>query len=138
MSKPILKWAGGKSQLINQLERFLPKQFNSKIIKKYAEPFFGGGALFFYLQDKYKIEEAYISDTNKDLILLYRLVKENLDELLKHLNTENVDGVICGHSHQPIIKKINDKDYLNTGDWIDNCSYILETNDGEFKLNKWQ
>jgi len=85
MSKPILKWAGGKTQLIKKIEEFLPEEIKNKKIKKYAEPFIGGGALFFYLQDKYKINETYISDTNKDLILLYRAVKENLNELLKHL-----------------------------------------------------
>ena len=85
MSKPILKWAGAKTQLINKIEKFLPEEIKTRKLKKYAEPFVGGGALFFYLQDKYKIEETYISDTNKDLILLYRAVKENLNELLKHL-----------------------------------------------------
>jgi|TARA_B110000196_G_scaffold142590_1_gene123314 DNA adenine methylase len=85
MSKPILKWAGGKTQLIKQIEEFLPEEIKTKKLKKYAEPFIGGGALFFYLQDKYKIDETYISDTNKDLILLYKTVKENLNELLKQL-----------------------------------------------------
>tara|TARA_B100000427_G_scaffold205335_2_gene170912 strand:- start:20266 stop:20976 length:711 start_codon:yes stop_codon:yes gene_type:complete len=72
--------------------------------------------------------------SKKTLSLIFKYEKT----LLKYLNKEKVDGVICGHSHQPIIKKINNKDYLNTGDWIDNCSYILETDDGEFKLHKWQ
>ena len=85
MSKPILKWAGGKTQLIKKIEDFLPKEIKTKKLKKYAEPFIGGGALFFYLQDKYKIDETYISDTNEDLILLYKIVKENLNELLKQL-----------------------------------------------------
>ena len=71
MSKPILKWAGGKTQLLNQIENFLPKAFTDKVVQRYAVPFVGGGALFFYLQDKFKIKETYISDTNKDLILLY-------------------------------------------------------------------
>ena len=51
MSKPILKWAGGKTQLINKIEDFLPDEIKTKKLKKYAEPFIGGGALFFYLQD---------------------------------------------------------------------------------------
>ena len=85
MSKPILKWAGGKTQLIKKIEEFLPKEVKTKKLKKYAEPFIGGGSLFFYLQDKYKIDKTYISDTNKDLILLYKIVKENLNELLKQL-----------------------------------------------------
>jgi DNA adenine methylase len=86
MSKPVLKWAGGKTQLLNQIENFLPKAFTDKVVQRYAEPFVGGGALFFYLQDKFKIKETYISDTNKDLILLYRIVKEDLEKLLKQLS----------------------------------------------------
>tara|TARA_Y100001968_G_scaffold309591_1_gene329560 strand:- start:1264 stop:1974 length:711 start_codon:yes stop_codon:yes gene_type:complete len=62
---------------------------------------------------------------------------QNEKKLLAYLENQQVDGVICGHSHQPMIKKIKNKDYLNSGDWIDNCSYIIETYNGEFKLEKW-
>ncbi|MEO0969676.1 MAG: DNA adenine methylase, partial [Cyanobacteria bacterium J06639_18] len=55
--KPFLKWAGGKTQLIDQISHFLPKQLNEGSIKKYVEPFIGGGALFFWVAHKYKIEQ---------------------------------------------------------------------------------
>ncbi len=64
-------------------------------------------------------------------------VFQNEKKLINYLKKSNVDGVICGHSHQPIIKQLNNKDYLNSGDWIDNCTYIIETREGEFKLEKW-
>ena len=54
-----VKWAGGKGHLINQIEQYLPKK-----IDKYFEPFIGGGALFFYIMQKYKPKFAFISDIN--------------------------------------------------------------------------
>ncbi|ODS32954.1 MAG: Modification methylase DpnIIA [Candidatus Scalindua rubra] len=54
--KPFLKWAGGKSQLLPELVKYIPKNYNN-----YIEPFVGGGALFFYLYS----EKAIISDLNE-------------------------------------------------------------------------
>ncbi len=54
-AKPLLKWAGGKSQLLNEIHPLIPKKFG-----KYIEPFFGGGALYFSL----KPEHAVIADLN--------------------------------------------------------------------------
>ena len=82
--QPVLKWAGGKRQLLPQLEKFFPK----KNITSYYEPFIGGGAVLFHLQPK----KAVINDYNEDLINLYRCIKENLDELiekLKYYETKN-------------------------------------------------
>lgn len=58
--------------------------------------------------------------------------------LHRHLKVNNFDGVICGHSHQPKISKINSKDYLNSGDWIDNCTFLIETEFGDFELLRWE
>ena len=58
-------------------------------------------------------------------------------KLLSYLDEKKVDGVICGHSHQPKITTLNKKDYLNSGDWIDNCSYIIEDHKGNFELFSW-
>jgi len=77
---PFLKWAGGKSQLLQQFERYVPSRFN-----KYIEPFLGGGALFFSLASEGKIKEAILLDSNKELIDCYRVIKRNLNELVKHL-----------------------------------------------------
>lgn len=57
--------------------------------------------------------------------------------LYRYLKKHNYDGVICGHSHQPGISKLKSKDYLNSGDWIDNCTFLMETSSGEFKLHRW-
>ena len=69
----------------------------------------------------------------KILSLLFRYDRK----LISYLKDKAVHGVICGHSHQPIIKTIKNFDYLNSGDWVHHCSYILETESGEFQLNYW-
>ena len=73
---PILKWAGGKKQLLPEIEKFLPDK-----ISTYYEPFLGGASVLFFIQPKI----AYINDYNSDLINVYDCVKNNLDELLESL-----------------------------------------------------
>lgn len=73
---PIVKWVGGKRQLMFELLKNMPKTYN-----RYFEPFIGGGALFFELQP----ENAYISDMNEELINLYLVVRYNVEELIKDL-----------------------------------------------------
>ena len=85
-AKPFLKWAGGKSQLIQEIERILPAKYKiSKKIPVYIEPFIGGGALYFYLQSAYEIGKSYIADINPDLILTYLVVQKDVDVLIQKL-----------------------------------------------------
>lgn len=72
-AKPVLKWAGGKTQMLNILIESMPKKFN-----KYIEPFIGGGALFFELAP----ENAIISDSNPELINMYKIIAEDVEELI--------------------------------------------------------
>lgn len=78
-TKPLLKWAGGKRQLLPVLIKKLPKYYNN-----YFEPFLGGGALLFELQPS----NAYLNDLNKELINMYEIVRDKpqllLDELKIH------------------------------------------------------
>ena len=74
--KPILKWAGGKTQMLNDLLPKVPSSYG-----KYIEPFFGGGAMFFALQPK----NAIIADSNPELINMYREVAANIDEVIRYL-----------------------------------------------------
>lgn len=78
--RPFVKWAGGKRQLISEISRHIPFDFDS-----YFEPFVGGGALFFYLISKYPKLKCYISDLNYDLILTYLVVRDNVNELISSL-----------------------------------------------------
>lgn len=78
---PIVKWVGGKRQLMFELIKNLPKSYN-----RYFEPFIGGGALFFELQP----ENAYISDMNEELINLYSVVRDNVYKLIEDLGKHEV------------------------------------------------
>lgn len=83
--KPFVKWVGGKSQLVEQIEKLLPTD-GEKVLTKYAEPMVGGGALFFSILSKYDFEELYISDINAELINAYQAVKNDVDNLIAKLN----------------------------------------------------
>ena len=78
---PIVKWVGGKRQLMFELLKNLPKTYN-----RYFEPFIGGGALFFELQPS----NAYISDMNEELINLYNVVKNDVYELIEELKKHEI------------------------------------------------
>lgn len=87
-AKPFLKWAGGKKQIKTCIEEYLPQHIRSNgKIMNYCEPFLGGGAIFFHLISEYKIEHAYLSNINKDLILTYEVVKREPEELISTLHT---------------------------------------------------
>lgn len=84
--KPFVKWAGGKGNLIPQLENFYPFELNNTIIKKYVEPFVGGGAVLINILQKYDIKEAYAFDINIDLINCYNVIKMDVENLIKELD----------------------------------------------------
>lgn len=80
---PIVKWVGGKRQLLDEITPLVPKRITS-----YCEPFMGGGAVLFSLQPK----KAIVNDLNSDLITLYEVVRDDVETLIeflkKHENTE--------------------------------------------------
>ena len=89
--KPFLKWAGGKGQLLKEIEKYYP--FEDGNITKYAEPFAGGGAVLFDVLSKYDLKEIYISDINAELINTYRIIRDSIDaliEILLHLQKDFV------------------------------------------------
>lgn len=74
---PVVKWVGGKRQLLPQILPLIPKRMTA-----YCEPFLGGGAVLFALQPK----RALVNDLNQDLITVYRVIKEDADALIEHLS----------------------------------------------------
>ncbi len=85
-AKPFIKWVGGKSQLIEQLEAKLPADFDNWENVTYIEPFVGGGAMLFYmLQMHPNIKSAIINDINEDLTTCYTVVKQSPDALVESL-----------------------------------------------------
>ncbi len=86
-AKPFLKWAGGKGQLLGHFSDLYPKELKSGKIKNYYEPFLGGGAVFFDIIQKFKIEKAWLYDINPELILTYKVIQKDVDTLLDFLST---------------------------------------------------
>jgi DNA adenine methylase len=95
-AKPFIKWVGGKSQLLEQFEGFFPHELKKGQLKRYVEPFLGGGAVYFAISGKYKIKSAYLSDLNQDLILTYSIVQQKPVVLLDFLKQfqEEYDSTI--------------------------------------------
>ncbi len=81
--RPLLKWAGGKRQIVRHLISKLPEKFSV-----YYEPFFGAGALFLELYNRGLIKKAVISDLNKELIALYTIVRDRCSGIIEEL--ENI------------------------------------------------
>ena len=82
VAKPFLKWAGGKTQLLSDIDKRINKLSG---FDKYAEPFVGGGAVLFHVLANYPIKKAYISDINKDLINTYIVIQNYVEKLIKTL-----------------------------------------------------
>jgi DNA adenine methylase len=85
-AKPFLKWAGGKGQLLLQLDELLAHELNQKEFT-YIEPFVGGGAMLFHMLQKFpNICKVVINDINSYLITAYRAIKNHPDELIDNLS----------------------------------------------------
>lgn len=82
--KPFVKWVGGKSHLVEEIEKFLPVD-DERALTKYCEPMVGGGALLFDILSKFDFEQIYISDTNVELINAYNAIQKDVDALIKRL-----------------------------------------------------
>ncbi|MCK4667835.1 Dam family site-specific DNA-(adenine-N6)-methyltransferase [Candidatus Dependentiae bacterium] len=148
--KPFLKWAGGKTQLLPELEKRLPEHIKQKkVIDCYIEPFVGGGAFFFYLYNNYQIKKAVLIDNNPEIITGYTVIKRNPEELIKKLKTiqrkylnsdtnqraEYFYKLRNRFNHQ--LKKFDFKKFNNN--WITRASILIFLNktcfNGLFRLN---
>lgn len=90
IAKPFVKWAGGKSQLIPEIDEQIKALTNGNFT--YIEPFVGGGAVLFWLLENYpKIEKAVINDINSDLITTYKTIKSNVSKLIKILSNWEIE-----------------------------------------------
>ena len=89
-ARPFLKWAGGKRQLLPELRRFYPRAFGT-----YFEPFLGSGAVFFDLYASGLLEDrpAILTDTNPDVVGCYLAVRNDVDQVIGHL-----DALAAGHA----------------------------------------
>ena len=141
-AKPFLKLAGGKGQLLSQLSEHLPERI-SKEPFTYIEPFVGGGAMLFYmLQHFSNIRKAVINDVNEDLILTYRIIKDDVETLI--VNLERLEKEYLTITDQDkrsqLFYEVREKYNQHIGDCIERASQLLFLNktcfNGLFRVNK--
>lgn len=87
-ARPFIKWVGGKTQLLDEVRKSLPRDFAMNQHITYVEPFVGGGAVLFWILQAYpNIERAVINDINPELICTYRVIKNNVEDLITELSS---------------------------------------------------
>lgn len=85
-AKPFVKWVGGKTQLLEDIESIFPQDLLQRESVTYVEPFVGGGAVLFWILQRYpNITKAVINDVNSKLVLTYRVIRDNVEELVLEL-----------------------------------------------------
>lgn len=88
LAKPFLKWAGGKGQLLAEIDRRLPGGLKAGEIDTYVEPFVGGGAVFFHIAQEYpEIKRHFLFDINQDLVNCFNEIKTNVETLIDELHS---------------------------------------------------
>ncbi len=141
--KPFLKWAGGKSQLLPEIEKYYPFQKNN--ITKYAEPFVGGGAVLFDVLNKYNLQEIYIGDTNAELINTYKVVRDSVEELISFLLTLQDNYIPMSPTERKTFylskrEKFNFLKMNDTGENIEKAALMIFLNrtcfNGLYRVNK--
>jgi len=150
-AKPFLKWAGGKSQLIPELSSRLPKDIlNTGIIDSYIEPFVGGGAFFFYLKSRFQINNSYLFDINRELIVGYKVIQNDPKELINHLKILEIEYTSKNEEERKSYyytirdrynSQVNSFDYINYNtSWIERASHMIFLNrtcfNGLFRQNR--
>lgn len=140
LSKPFVKWAGGKGQLLTQLDEYLPQHLNQYEFT-YIEPFVGGGAMLFHMLQKFpNISRVVINDINPHLITAYRVIKnkpngliERLSQLEKEYNNQNE---VAQKEFYLRIRNIFNKEQL---DDVDRTKYFIFLNrtcfNGLYRVN---
>lgn len=85
-AKPFIKWVGGKTQLLSQIQSFIPQNVANITNLTYVEPFVGGGSMLFYMLEKFpNITTAVINDINPKLTNLYQIIKQTPAQLIEKL-----------------------------------------------------
>lgn len=150
LAKPFLKWAGGKTQLLEQLNKYFPPELKNGSLKNYYEPFLGGGAVFFFVAQNYPIKNAYLSDINEDLVLVFSVVQQNVFELIDKLTSLKTQYIERDEQEREKYfykirelynderEKINFKKY--SPDWIPRAAKMIFLNktcfNGLFRMNR--
>ena len=84
-ASPVLKWAGGKNQLLPEIRGIYPPSLKEGSIDVFIEPFVGGGAVYFDIASRFFFHTAYLIDTNHELIVLYQSLKSAPEKIIEKL-----------------------------------------------------
>lgn len=147
--KPFLKWAGGKTQLLPQIRRHFPAELQDGRIRKHVEPFLGGGAVFLDVAQRFRLDSAYLSDVNPELVLVYQVVQQAphalLDRLDRHVRSylpldEEGRKRYFYATRDAYNRQRTDIDFCTfSEDWIVRAAYMLFLNktcyNGLFRVN---
>lgn len=141
--KPFVKWVGGKGQLLEQLGTFLPNDFSNQEDVTYIEPFVGGGAMLFFLLQRYpNIKKAFINDVNGDLTTCYKVIKKNPHELITALKKiqETYYNIELEEDKRTFFLKVRDKYNTKSITDIENSTALIFLNrtcfNGLYRVNK--
>lgn len=142
-AKPFIKWAGGKGQLIEQLDSLLPADFGDRRNITYIEPFVGGGAMLFYMLQRYpNIHRAVINDVNSDLTTCYRTVRDKPEELITSLmDIQNAyNELLTEDGRRDFFLAVRDRYNEKNLDPIENTTKFIFLNrtcfNGLYRVNK--
>lgn len=125
--KPFTKWTGGKRQLIPELTSLMPKSFN-----RYYEPFVGGGALLFEVMPKC----ATINDRNSELIIAYKQIRDNVEELIELLKVHQQNNTKDYYLDLRSVDRDNRIDNMSDVEKAARLIYMLRVNfNGLYRVN---
>lgn len=147
---PVLKWAGGKTQLLPQLKARYPSALKENKITTYIEPFVGGGSVFFDIISNFKIKRAYLFDINPELIILYKVIQKDVGSLIDGLSTlaaeystknseeKKVFYYSCREKYNCFDKKVDTSHYRKK--WVTRAALTVFLNrtcfNGLYRVNK--
>lgn len=149
-AKPFLKWAGGKSQLLDKFLTYYPAELKNGIITNYYEPFIGGGAVFFDVAQRFDIKSAFLYDINQELILVYRVIQQDVLKLIEKLDSIQKNYRKLDENAQSVfyykVREVFNRQHLKTNylryseDWILRAAQIIFMNkacfNGLFRFNR--
>lgn len=140
-AKPFLKWAGGKGQLLSQLDEHLPADLHKRAFT-YIEPFVGGGAMLFHMLRKFpNITHVVINDINSHLVTAYRVIKGHPDELIRRLSDLEHDYYMLSDEETKKEYFLNVRTIFNDSplDDVDRTKYLIFLNrtcfNGLYRVN---
>lgn len=130
MAKPFIKWAGGKGQLLSQLDDFLPARITNEDFT-YIEPFVGGGAMLFHMLKKFpNLKRVVINDINDNLVKAYLTIKNNPIALIEILSQMEKEFLSINAEEERKSKYLENREKFNrhSSNDLDNTAYLIFLN----------